>query len=73
MWLPSDNVVHELGAASVLYDNRIVIFKEAGVSLASNFSSIGYIEFEKDKLGDKGIDLFRELVSFKIVNITIGQ
>jgi predicted nucleotide-binding protein len=73
VWLPSDNVVHELGAASVLYDNRIVIFKEAGVSLASNFSSIGYIEFEKDKLDAKGIDLFRELVSFKIVNISIGQ
>ena len=72
VWLPGDNVVHELGAASVLYDNRIIIFKEVGVSLASNFDSIGYIRFEKDKLSDKGIDLFRELVSFKIVNISIG-
>ena len=73
LWLPNDNVVHELGAASVLYDNRIVIFKEAGVTLSSNFSSIGYIEFEKDKLSDKGIELFRELVNFKIVNITVGS
>lgn len=72
VWRPSENVAHELGASSVLYDNRIVIFKEEGVSLASNYNSIGYIEFAKDKLADKGIDLFRELVSFKIVNISIG-
>lgn len=72
IWRPSENVVHELGAASVLYDNRIIIFKEEDVTLASNFSGIGYISFEKDKLGDKGVDLFRELVSFKIVNISVG-
>jgi hypothetical protein len=72
IWRPSENVVHELGAASVLYDNRIIIFKEESVTLASNFSSIGYISFDKDKLSDKGIELFRELVNFKIVNITVG-
>lgn len=72
IWRPSENIAHELGAASILYDNRIVIFKEDGVSLASNFSGIGYISFEKDKLGDKGVELFRELVNFKLVNITVG-
>jgi len=72
-WRPSENVAHELGAASVLYDNRIVVFKEVGVTLASNFSSIGYIEFNRDQLNDKGIELFRELVSFKIINIRVGQ
>lgn len=72
IWRPSENVSHELGAASVLYGERIVIFKEAGVDLPSNFSSIGYIEFEKDKLSDKGMDLFRELVSMKILSVTVG-
>ena len=72
VWRPSENVAHELGAASVLYDNRIIIFKEDGVTLASNFSSIGYISFEKDKLSDKGIELFRELVNFKIVSVRVG-
>lgn len=72
IWRPSENVSNELGAASVLYGERIVIFKEKGVDLASNFSSIGYIEFEKDKLSDKGIELFRELVSMKIINVTVG-
>jgi hypothetical protein len=72
VWKASENVAHELGAASVLYDNRIVIFKEDLVSLASNYSSIRYIEFAKDKLGDKGLDLFRELVGFKLVSFRVG-
>lgn len=70
--LPSDNVAHELGAASVLYGERIVIFKEQGIDLASNFSSVGYIEFEKDKLQNKGIELFQELVSMKILNVSVA-
>jgi len=72
IWRPSENVSHELGAASVLYGERIVVFKEKGIELPSNFSSVGYIEFEKDKLSDKGIELFRELVNMKILNITVG-
>jgi hypothetical protein len=72
IWRPSENVSHELGAASVLYGDRIVVFKETGIELPSNFSSVGYIEFEKDKLGEKGIELFRELVSMKIVSISVG-
>jgi predicted nucleotide-binding protein len=72
IWRPSENVSHELGAASILYGDRIVVFKEKGIELPSNFSSVGYIEFEKDKLGDKGIDLFRELVSMKILSISVG-
>jgi len=72
IWRPSENVSHELGAASVLYGDRIVIFKEKGIELPSNFSSVGYIEFEKDQLEDKGIELFRELVSMKILSISVG-
>lgn len=72
IWLPSENVSHEMGAASVLYGERIVVFKEKGIELPSNFSSVGYIEFEKDKLSDKGIELFRELVDMKILNFTVG-
>lgn len=49
VWRPSENVVFELGAASILYENRIVIFKEKGVSFPSDFSDLGYIEFEKDQ------------------------
>ena len=43
VWRPSENVIYELGAASVLYDRRIVIFKERTVSFPSDFSDLGYI------------------------------
>jgi len=66
---PSENVVHELGAASVLYDNRIVIFKEEGLNLASNFADIGYIPFEKDRLDAKGAELIKELIGLGLVKV----
>jgi hypothetical protein len=68
----SENVSHELGAASVMYDDRIILFKE-GVQLASNYSGIGYITFEKDALDAKVNDLLRELVAFKSLKLSIGD
>jgi len=67
---PSDNVVYELGAAGVLYGKNIVIFKEQGVTFASDFSDLGYITFEKDNLGAKATDLLRELIGFGLLKIT---
>jgi hypothetical protein len=73
IWRPSENVSHELGAASVMYNDRIILFKEESISLASNYSGIGYIEFEKDKLDAKMAELLKELVSFKILRVSVGD
>jgi predicted nucleotide-binding protein len=73
VWLSSENVSHELGAASIMYDDRIIIFKEESVELASNYSGIGYITFEKNKLDAKVNDLLRELVAFKILKLSLGD
>lgn len=69
LWRPSENVVFELGAASILYENRIVIFKEKGVSFPSDFSDLGYIEFEKDRLVAELGSLFSELVALDILEV----
>jgi predicted nucleotide-binding protein len=69
VWRPSENVVYELGAASILYENRIVIFKEKGVSFPSDFSDLGYIEFEKDQLVAELGSLFAELVGLDILEV----
>jgi len=42
--------VFELGAGIMQYGDKIVIFREEGVSFGSNFTSYGHITFEKDKL-----------------------
>jgi predicted nucleotide-binding protein len=69
LWRPSENVVHELGAASYAYEDRVVILKEAGIDLPSNFSSIGYIEFEEGAIESKTADLLKELIGFGLVKI----
>jgi predicted nucleotide-binding protein len=73
VWKSSENVANELGAAAVMYDNRIILFKEEAVDLASNYSGIGYIPFEKDNLDAKVNDLLRELFSMKIIRVTSGD
>lgn len=73
VWKNSENVSHELGAAAVMYDNRVILFKEDSVQLASNFSGIGYITFEKDKLDGKVNDLLRELFGLKILRVAMGD
>jgi predicted nucleotide-binding protein len=71
IWRPSENVVYELGAASVMYGRRIIVFKEQNVTFPTNFQDIGYIPFEKDKLDAKGIELFRELIAFSIIQVSV--
>lgn len=73
VWRPSENVIHELGAASILYGGRIIILKERGINLPSNFSSIGYIEFDPEALAAKGIDLLKELIAFGLVRVTAAS
>lgn len=66
---PSPNVVYELGAASLLYGRKIVILKEAGVSFASDFSDLGWIEFDKDSLDARAMELLREMIALDAVRI----
>jgi hypothetical protein len=70
IWRPSENVIHELGATSFVYGDRIVIFKEKGLNFPSNFQSIGYIEFESNDLAARTADLLKELIGFGLVKVT---
>jgi len=70
IWRPSENVVHELGAASFAYGDRIVIFKEKGLHFPTNYQSVGYIEFEVDSIEARTTDLLKELIGFGLVKIT---
>jgi predicted nucleotide-binding protein len=70
VWRPSENVIHELGAAGYLYDNRIVIMKEDTVNFPSNFRDIGHISFAKDQLEAKAMEILKELIGFGIVKVS---
>lgn len=48
----------------------MVIFKEKGLTLPPNFSGIGYIEFERDAIDAKTMELLQELIGFGLVKVT---
>jgi predicted nucleotide-binding protein len=69
---PRENVIFELGAASYLYGRSIVIFKEDSVSFPSDFSDLGWISFEKDRLDLKAMELMKELISLGALRLVAG-
>jgi predicted nucleotide-binding protein len=50
-------VVYELGAASKLWERRIIILREEGVNFPSDFKDLGYITFDGDDIATKALDL----------------
>ena len=66
---PSANIFYELGAATILYENRIVIFKEEGVSFPNDFMDFGYISFRKDNITAKSMELLKELIKLDFLKI----
>ena len=69
IYMPSDNVVFELGAASILYGNKIVIFKQDGVKFGSDFTDLGHISFKGD-LSAKTMDLMKELIDLNLLKVS---
>jgi predicted nucleotide-binding protein len=67
--IPNLNVVFELGASSVLYGEKVVIFKEGGLKFSSDFDSLGYIPFETNKLDAQAMNLFKELISMGFLKV----
>jgi predicted nucleotide-binding protein len=66
---PNDNIFYELGAATILYENKIVIFKEEGVSFPNDFRDFGYISFGKDNITAKSMELLKELIKLDFIKI----
>lgn len=69
---PRENVIYELGAASLLYGRQIVIFKEEGVVFPTDFSDLGHISFEADNLEARTMDLMKELLELGAVKLVRG-
>lgn len=44
--------------------------KEKVVNLPSNFKGIGYIDFEKDNLAARSMEILKELIGFGILKIS---
>lgn len=73
VYRPSENAIFELGAASALYGSRIIIFRESRVQFPTNFRDIGYITFDEDQLSAKVNELFRELIGFRLIKVSVAS
>ncbi len=69
VWRPSENVIYELGAASVQWERKIIILREDGVNFPSDFSDLGYITFADGELATKALEILKELVGLELVRI----
>jgi predicted nucleotide-binding protein len=73
VWRPSENVVYELGAANVLWENKIIIVKEEGVFFPSDFRDLGYISFESGGVSGKALEILKELVGLGLVSVQAAE
>lgn len=69
VWRPSENVIYELGAAGILWERKIIILKEDGVSFPADFNDLGYIPFADSEISAKAMHIMQELIRFKLLII----
>lgn len=70
VWRPSENVVYELGAASILWEKKIIVLREDGVNFPSDFSDLGYITFHASDLASNTESLLAELIALGLLKVS---
>ena len=65
-----DRVLYQLGAASVLYGDRVVVFSEAGLRLAGDLSGLGKVVYYTEKPQEAGLALIRELHKAGVIKVS---
>jgi predicted nucleotide-binding protein len=69
---PSENVIYELGAGSVLWGGKIVILKEESVYFPSDYRDLGYVSFSMGNLASVQSNLLMELIGLDFVRLQVG-
>ncbi len=67
----NEKMMYQLGAASVLYDDRIVVLAQAGVETGPSLPSFRTLEFEPDRIDTIGLKLFQELHKIGVIEVTV--
>lgn len=70
IWRPSENVVYELGAASIKWERKIIIVREDGVNFPSDFSDLGYVTFKDGEISSKALEILKELIALGLVRFS---
>jgi hypothetical protein len=68
-WQPSRSTLFQLGAASVLYGERVVAIRETGTNPTFDFGSLPLIDFDGMSQQQSGLDLLRQLRRLGIIKV----
>ena len=66
----AERMLYQLGAASVLYGDRIVMLIETGLELAQNVPDLHQVAFDSERPEEAGLALLRELHKAGIISVT---
>lgn len=67
----NEKMMYQLGAASVLYDDRIVAVAQAGAESGPSLPAFRTLEFEPDRIEAMGLRLFQELHKIGVIEVTV--
>jgi hypothetical protein len=62
VWRPNDRVIYELGAASVLFGRKIIMFVEDGIEFGTDLHDLERIAFAPGRLSTKALEFVRALI-----------
>ena len=69
-WSSRDKMIGMLGAASVLFDDRVVLLHESGEQLNIGLNELNHIEFDGERPGESGLKLLIALHKSGVINIS---
>ena len=69
-WSSRDKMIGMLGAASVLFDDRVVLLHESGEQLNIGLNELNHINFDRERPGESGLKLLIALHKSGVINIS---
>ena len=69
-WASRDKMVGMLGAASVLFDDRIVMVHEDGARMSIGLDGLSHIDFDHDRPGESGMALLVALHRAGVISVS---
>ena len=69
-WASRDKMIGMLGAASVLFDDRIVMVHEDGARMSIGLEGLNHIDFDHERPGESGMALLVALHKAGVINVS---
>ena len=69
-WSSRDKMIGMLGAATVLFEDRVVMLHEDGTALSINLDSLNHVAFDADRPGESAVNLLLALHRAGVIEVS---